>query len=64
MSDAKRDDTTTHEGVSPETVRRGDVRGLLESARQWARQKGLPAPTHGSVPSGVVDQYRRRQTWE
>jgi hypothetical protein len=64
MSEAKHDDTTTQRPVAPETTRRGDVRGLLESARQWARQQGLAVPTHGSLPPGVVAQYRRRQTWE
>jgi hypothetical protein len=63
MSEAKRDETTQH-GASPETVRRGDVRGLVESARQWARQQGLAVPTHGPLPPEVVAQYRRRQTWE
>ncbi|NMO90934.1 Lsr2 family protein [Actinomycetospora sp. TBRC 11914] len=64
MSDAKHNETTTPRGAARETVRRGDVRGLTESARQWARQQGLSVPTHGPLPPEVVAQYRRRQTFE
>ncbi len=64
MSDDERDPGAPQTGVTPETVRQGDVRGLLESARQWARQQGLAVPTRGPLPPGVVAQYRRRQTPE
>lgn len=65
MSEVKRDTATTrrpHE--AHESARDGNVRGLLESVRQWARQQGLGVPDHGPLPPEVVAQYRRRQTWE
>jgi hypothetical protein len=65
MSDPKRGPVLARQQLDARSSSRdGDVRGLLEAARQWARQSGLPVPTHGPVPPGVVAQYRRRQTWE
>lgn len=64
MSETEREPATAQRSVDPETVRRGDVRGMIESARQWARQQGLAVPTRGPLPPEVVAQYRRRQTPE
>lgn len=48
-----------------EPVRKGNVHGMIEAARLWARDEGLPVPSVGPLPPGVVARYRRRQqTWE
>ncbi|PVY97475.1 hypothetical protein [Actinomycetospora cinnamomea] len=47
-----------------EPVRKGNVHGMIEAARMWAREQGLPVPSVGPLPPGVVAAYRRHQTWE
>jgi hypothetical protein len=47
-----------------EPVRKGNVHGMVEAARMWARQQGIAVPRSGSVPPAVLAQYKRRQTWE
>lgn len=34
-------------------------RALAESARLWAREKGLPVAARGEVPWPIIDQYRK-----
>ena len=65
MSEARREPTRPldrHDADEP--VRKGNVHGMIESARMWAREQGLPVASSGPLPPGVVAQYRRRQTWE
>jgi hypothetical protein len=47
-----------------EPVRKGNVHGMVEAVRMWARQQGIAVPRSGALPPGVVAQYRRHQTWE
>ncbi|WP_433786273.1 Lsr2 family DNA-binding protein [Actinomycetospora sp. CA-101289] len=63
--DARREPTkplARHDADEP--VRKGNVHGLLEAARMWASQQGIPVPRTGPVPQEVLAQYKRRQTWE
>ncbi|GLZ45405.1 hypothetical protein Acsp06_15900 [Actinomycetospora sp. NBRC 106375] len=65
MSDATNEPTAPRERHdADEPARNGQVHGLLESARMWARQQGLPVPTNGPLPPEIIAQYKRRQTWE
>jgi hypothetical protein len=63
--DARREPTAPRERHDDDQpVRQGNVHGMVEAARVWARQQGLPVPTNGPLPHEVMAQYKRRQTWE
>ncbi|HSK58397.1 MAG TPA: hypothetical protein VK935_05015 [Actinomycetospora sp.] len=47
-----------------EPVRKSNVHGMVEAARMWALQQGIPVPRSGPLPREVLAQYKRRQTWE
>ncbi|GAA4905938.1 Lsr2 protein [Actinomycetospora succinea] len=65
MTDAKREPTTPRERHdADEPVRKGNVHGLVEAARLWARQKGMAVPSTGPLPREIMAQYKRQQTWE
>jgi hypothetical protein len=65
MTEERREPTAARERHDEdEPVRAGNVHGMVEAARLWARQQGLPVPTNGPLPREVMAQYKRRQTWE
>jgi hypothetical protein len=65
MSEVEREPTVPRERHdADEPARKGNVHGLVEAARMWARQKGLPVPANGPLPAEIMAQYKRRQTWE
>ncbi|MCD2186700.1 hypothetical protein [Actinomycetospora soli] len=64
MTEPNRSTTPLPRHDADEPTRASTVSGWVESARMWARERGLPVPPSGPLPRGIVDQYRRRQSRE
>ncbi|WP_433802472.1 hypothetical protein [Actinomycetospora sp. CA-084318] len=64
MTEPRQPTTPLPRRDADEPTRAGTISGWVESVRMWARERGLPVPSSGPLPRGIVDQYRRRQSRE